>query len=93
MIVKILFDKGFVLYDNFERVHYQHVENKKIKEHACNCDASWFEENSQTTHFILICGRKRTKRDENLSEKLYGIMANCAVYLLNDEGKTIERIN
>ena len=93
MIVKLLFNKGCILYDNFERVHYQHIENKEMDKHARDCDSSWFEEKSQSSHFLLICGRKRSKRDENLSEKLFSIMTNCAVYLLNDDGKTIEKIN
>ena len=91
MIVKLLCNKDSILYDNFERIHYRHIENGKMKEQ--DCDATWFEENTQSTHFILICGRKRSKREEDLSEKLYSIMAQCPVYLLNDEGKTIERIN
>jgi len=96
MIVKIIFDSDIVMYDNFERVMYKRINKDKIKGQA---DSYWLskkeDSESQPKLPIQICCRKRSKRDDkdNLGGLLFAVITDCPTYLLNDDGKTIERIN
>lgn len=85
MIVKILYDKGAVVYDSFEKVSYKHYSAEEIKKF--NVDAFWAEDcNKGNAYQILIIGKKKNGEE-------FSIASPNVVYLLNDEGKTIERLN
>ena len=92
MIIKILWKNSWIFYDGFEKIRYEFIEKNKIDE-IDFIDARWDSENSKSSHFLMMIGRKRLENDRGAPGREFTIITNCSVYLLNDEGKTIERIN
>jgi len=89
MIVKIKSEKGkaklngWIFYDGLTRVHYDFVDEDSVKDHEVN--ARWLDE-SDGNAVLLISALKRDGQE-------FAIITNRSTYLLNDEGKTIERLN
>ena len=92
MILKIHVGTGWVVYDGFDKVHYRHLPMEELKQF--DVDATWWEdkEPNRNTHGILITARKRHPDEKRLSLD-FAIRTNSCVYLCNDKGETIERIN
>jgi hypothetical protein len=82
MIVKIRCEEKWIFYDGFEKVSYEYLGTKIPHP---DTDASWYGQKSNSDVDILIIGRKGNEETS--------IGANQCVYLCNDEGKTIEKLN
>ena len=95
MILKISTEnKGWVVYDNFDKVQYKHLKYKEAKQ--LDTDARWLYEASEDeeTVCVYISAKKiRVDKDEERLGLEFSIVASGLVFLCNDEGKTIERIN
>ncbi len=89
MIIKILWKNGCILYDGFERINYE----TKNSEDAAKLDvnASWVDSGLTLAKSVLILAR--SKEPNQYGDIECSILTNCVTYILNDEGKTIERIN
>jgi hypothetical protein len=90
MILKLLFDKGVIVYDGFRRVRYQWIANSEEFE-KIDTDATWIESSVGLCKSVLIIGQREDVDKADFDD--FSIKTNCTVYLLNNEGKTIERIN
>ena len=87
MIVKIKSEKkaklnGWIFYDGLTRVHYDFVDEASVKDYEV--DARWFDAEDGVA--LLIRALKRDGQE-------FLVLTNRTTYLLNDEGKTIERLN
>lgn len=84
MIVKIKHKNSWVFYDELSRINYKKVSIVDILK--TKNDVEWINEESGSLDSVVMFTRK-TNGEEFI------IFANEGVYLLNNEGKTIERIN
>lgn len=84
MIVKIKHINSWIFYDKLEKVRYDKASIVEFIDDVP--DVSWINEKSGSTDAVLLKTRK-------INDTEFIILANETVYLLNDEGKTIERIN
>ena len=91
MIVKIVTkNDGCIIYDNFERIRYKTIDFKSAQE--LDTDAKWLEDIFKTELCVWITAKRRPT-DEDRCGLDFTISASGRVFLCNDEGKTIERIN
>ena len=85
MIVKICikeFEKQpTALYDGFENLVYEYISEEQASK--LNPDANWVVSEIGDSYVVI----SRSKPDP------FSIVTNGVVYILNDAGKTIERIN
>jgi hypothetical protein len=89
MIVKIKANKGWLFYDGFEKIHHEGISREqatKIEPNAIWCEDNSECEGSKCPEFIILYASKR-------GNEPYSLVTNQITYLLNDEGKTIERLN
>jgi len=94
MIVKILYQDYWVFYDDFEMVRYNHFDELDAYGHKAELpesDSEWIDQYKGKHDYVHVKARRR-KTGQKIGEK-FTILANNIVYLCNDEGKTIERIN
>lgn len=96
MIVKIKHEDSWVVYDNFVKVRYSHFRGEEANNIAIeNFDANWISSKpyiEMQPEPTIVSINARLKSDTN-EHREFTILANEKVYLLTDEGKTIERIN
>ena len=91
MIVKIVTkNDGCIVYDNFERVRYKTIDFKTAQE--LDADAKWLEELFKNDFCVLIFAKRRPTDEDRLGLD-FGIVASGRVFLCNDQGQTIEKIN
>ena len=84
MIVKIKHKESWVFYDRLSKIRYEVSSITNFI--SVETDANWVNEDSGTTDAVLIHSRK-------INGEEFIILANEKIYLLNDEGKTIEKLN
>jgi hypothetical protein len=82
MIIKIKHKDSWIFYDELSKVRYETASITNFI--SIETDANWITEGS--TDAVLIHSRKKNGEE-------FVILANERTYLLNDEGKTIERLN
>jgi hypothetical protein len=93
MIIKIITkDKDSqpsIFYDGFNKVAYRYIND--IDADKIETDATWFVNGK------FCCGDKCAAviliNANRLNGEEFTVKTNAITYLLNDEGKTIERIN
>lgn len=89
MILKIQQKNGWVIYDNFEKIRYEHYKLENVP--TWDVNAIWCEkQKGKETVCVHIIARKNITSNELLE---FSILADTKVYICNNEGKTIERIN
>jgi len=76
---------GWIFYDGLSRVHYDFVPADSVKSYEIN--ATWVDEDEEAIGNTALLVRALKNGQEFL------IITNRTTYLLNDEGKTIERLN
>lgn len=85
MILKIRDRNGWVIYDNVEKVRYQYYKYEDLK--VQDYDEFWgSEEVKKKSPIVVIVYRRKYGTDKT-------VWFTNTVYLCNDNGKTIERIN
>jgi len=89
MILKLLWDKGCILYDGFEKVHYEHLNSEDFNKF--DTQASWIDSKETLGKSLIVLARRKVPNEAGEVE--FSVKTNAVTYLLNDEGKTIERIN
>lgn len=85
MIVKIVLkqDKeNNYIYDNYDSICYGYLNREEVKERVPNESLLMDEHDS---NYVQLFGRR--------NGEAFSIITNGVCYLLNDYGKTIERIN
>ena len=79
---------GWIFYDSLRKVHSEHTKWHVIKEWELN--ATWLGKTDgvvdEAKENVLLIRGDRDGED-------FSVVTNTATYLLNDDGKTIERIN
>jgi hypothetical protein len=95
MVIKVLWQNETVIYDGFEMVRFRSINSEQFEKHVKGdtgflaATHSWLDsKRSLALSMLLIAKPKDTVKKEE-----FIVATNCVVYLLNDEGKTIERIN
>jgi len=88
MIVKIIQEKGALFYDGFEKIRYEYKTSEELEQF--DTDATWIDSRVTLAKGMVIVGRRKPIIG---TDPEFTIRTNGEVYLLNDEGKTIERIN
>uniref|UniRef100_A0A6M3KR67 Uncharacterized protein n=1 Tax=viral metagenome TaxID=1070528 RepID=A0A6M3KR67_9ZZZZ len=87
--------ESWAYFDGFRKIKQIYLTKEYLKtgnlhkEHIC--DYLVMEKSTDMPTVLLICSLDYNK--ECLAKNEYTILTNQQVYLLNDEGKTIERIN
>lgn len=81
-------EHGALFYDGFEKIRYEYKTSEELEKIDTN--AVWYDSKVTLAKGIIIIGRRGSKIDLDCE---FSIKTNGDVYLLNDEGKTIERIN
>ena len=90
MIVKIAQDKSWVIYDNFVRIHYEQTTVKEAEK--SDPDAIWFDTAKRSGRCLMITACRKAVGQDKKGHQIR-ILADSVVYLCNDDGKTIERLN
>lgn len=86
MILKIKYENGWIFYDQFIKIRYEYKEDI-VKWDDKLYDVVWNDQETEgCTKYVSIVGRLKNGNEFSIAS--YG-----TTYLLNDEGKTIERIN
>ena len=88
MIVKIITDDGSLFYDSFLKLNCKYLNSEQFN--IYDTDATWVISKETLAKSVLLVGCRKSQ--SNVTDE-YTIKTNATVYLLNDEGKTIERIN
>jgi len=86
MIVKIIQENGALFYDGFEKIRYEYKTSEEME--TIDTNAMWINSKLPLSG-ILIIGRRKPIIG---TDPEFTIRTNGETYLLNDEGKTIERI-
>ena len=99
MIIKIRWNNSWVIYDGFDKVHYEHYAPENAKK--VQAQSEWMQSEKDKQERLnkpvfsvvrIICRKVCSSGGERLGpQRTY--KTDCPVYLLNDEGKTIEKIN
>ena len=97
MIVKIRWNCGWILYDDFDKVHYKFYSRENAEKE--NALVEWFEldedkkfRTNKPLQSVLVLYCRTRDKSGSVDRKQVSIKTDCPVYLLNDEGKTIEKL-
>jgi len=92
MILKISTESGWRFIDNVEDVFIHQDSADNIAAQGNDCPTEWMDFDK---HLPVDMERDykvlKLKKNDSLCNRI--VIKNNTVYLLNDEGKTIERIN
>lgn len=95
MILKVICEKEAIVYDGFELVRFKSINSDEFNQHTKGVEgvlavgASWIDSERSLAHSVLIIARPK----DYPAKHEFTLATNCVAYLLNDEGKTVERIN
>lgn len=82
MIVKVRCDEKWIMYDGIEKISWERFPNATKQD----CNVLWFGQKSNSPdEFVTLITRQ--------ADKEFVIQVNQDVYICNDKGETIEKIN
>ncbi len=93
MIIKIVTkNEGCIVFDGFSKIRYKSLSFAEAQK--LDTDVNWLEDIFKEELCVWITGEEKfPSKDKLRSGTELSIVASGRVYLCNDEGKTIEKLN